>query len=77
MDELADLDEITYVRLLVFSLEFQGCRWKKTLETNYEGKPRRKRKKIDEAQYALIFKNNLSTGGAIEQYYLPILETET
>ena len=79
MDELADLDEITYVRFASVYRSFKDVGELETLLKQITEEPRRKGK-IDEAQYAFrIFKNNLlpPAGAALEQYYLPILEMET
>ncbi len=70
MDELADLDEITYVRFAMLP-EFQGCRWvRNPLETNYEGNLKKKKENRWGVQYAFrIFKNNLLPPvGCIEQH---------
>ena len=56
MDELADSDEITYVRF-VKPRVFQGCRWVRDPLKQITKEPRRKKGKIDEAQHAFrIFK---------------------
>ncbi len=71
-----DLDEITYA--LIVYRRFRR-RWvRNPLKNKLRREPRRKRK-IDEAQYASHLKWHLlpPAGAALEQYYLPILETET
>ncbi len=54
MDELAELDEITYVRFLSVYRSFKDIWWSGSLLKQIT-KDRRRKGKIDEAQYFIFF----------------------